>query len=29
MRAQVHLHIFDNPDGVSIVINVLSMTRTC
>ena len=29
MRAQMHLHTFDNPDDICIVINELSMTSKC
>ena len=27
MRSEIRLHTFDNPDGMCIVINVLSRTR--
>ena len=29
MRAKIHLRIFNNPDGISIVIDILSMTKKC
>ena len=29
MRAQIHLHTFDNPDGICVVINILDMKGKC